>query len=44
MSATVDQQAPAQRLGSWRDTIVAQYETDQARLRVHVAEDPEEYL
>ncbi|PYF96255.1 hypothetical protein SAMN05216184_1229 [Georgenia satyanarayanai] len=44
MAAAVNQQAPAQRPGSWRDTIVAQYETDQARLRVLLTEDPEEHL
>lgn len=44
MSATVDQQAPAQRPGSWRDKVFAQYETDQARLRVLVSEEPEEHL
>lgn len=44
MSATVDQQAPAQRPSSWRDKVSAQYETDQARLRVLLADDPEEHL
>ncbi|WP_454086275.1 hypothetical protein [Georgenia sp. Marseille-Q6866] len=44
MTATVDQQAPAQRPSSWRDKVFAQYETDQARLRVLLAEDAEEHL
>ncbi len=44
VTATVDQQAPAQRPSSWRDKVFAQYETDQARLRVLLAEDAEEHL
>lgn len=44
MAAVVDQQAPVQRPGSWRDKVSAQYETDQARLRVLLAEDAEEHL
>lgn len=44
MTATVDQHAPAQRPGSWRDKVFAQYETDQARLRVLLGEEPEEHL
>ncbi|WP_264371875.1 hypothetical protein [Georgenia satyanarayanai] len=44
MSATVNQQAPAHRPGSWRDKVLAQHEIDQARLRVLIAEDPEEHL
>jgi len=44
VTTTVDQQAPAQRPSSWRDKVFAQYETDQARLRVLLAGDAEEHL
>lgn len=46
MTATVDQQAPQKRPGSWRDTVFAEYEMSQARLRVLIqsSEEPEEHL
>lgn len=44
VTATVDRQAPAERPSSWRDRVFAEYETDQARLRVLLADDPEEHL
>lgn len=45
MTATVDQQAPEQRPGSWRHKVLAEYEMSQARLRVLIeSEEPEEHL
>lgn len=44
MTTELEQQAATKRTSSWRDKVSAQYEIDQARLRLELEEEPEEHL